>query len=66
MYVPRNVAVFTTLAEGSVANVGKSWIYVAIHVRTAANPTRLKTQKNMDSDLLRCDIMSLGYFLPKF
>jgi hypothetical protein len=26
IYVPRNVAVFTTFAEGSVAKVGKSWM----------------------------------------
>jgi hypothetical protein len=44
MYVPRNVAVFTTFADGSVAKVGNSWIYVATHVRTAASPTRLQTE----------------------
>jgi hypothetical protein len=26
MYVPRNVAVLTTFAEGSVAKVGNSWM----------------------------------------
>ena len=45
MYVPRNNAVFKTLAAGSVANVGKSCIYVATHVKTAAKPTKLNINK---------------------
>lgn len=42
--VPRNKAVLTTFAAGSVAKFGKSWMYVARHVNTAARPTKLKNK----------------------
>lgn len=41
MYVPRNRAVLTTLAAGSVAKCGCSAMKLARHVKTAAAPTRL-------------------------
>lgn len=41
MKVPKNKAVLITLAAGSVANAGKSWMYVARQVKTAAKPTKL-------------------------
>lgn len=42
MYVPRKSDVFKVAAVGSIAIAGKSCMYVARHVRTAAIPTKLK------------------------
>lgn len=42
IYVPKNKAVFVTLAAGSIAKLGQSWMNVAIHVNTAAKPTKLE------------------------
>lgn len=43
MYVPRKRDVFSVAAVGSIAIAGKSCMYVARHVNTAAIPTRLET-----------------------
>lgn len=47
IYVPSKSAVRKTFAAGSVASVGKSCIYVATHVKTAASPTKLKQANKM-------------------
>lgn len=47
MYVPRKSEVLSVAAVGSSAMAGKSCMYVAMHVRTAAMPTRLVEKRQV-------------------